>query len=494
MIWNWFGMGITMLVGFLIAPFLVHKLGETDYGLWILISSFTNYFGLLDLGVRGSVGRNVAYSRARGDSQEVNRVVNTALVALGGTGLLALLATCALVPLFPALFDIPADKEPTAQAALLLVGLNLALWLPLNVFDATLWGHQRFDLLNGIDIPVTVLRAALTYVLIGSGYELVTLSLINLASLAGGQAVKAVACYRLIPDLRLRPGLGSWACARQLYSYGIWNIVFSLTRMMTGQISPILIGALLGVRSVVVYSIASRLIGYVGALLGACTGVLTPVATAFHAGAEHDKQRAMFLRGSACCCALSLFFFSCFLVLGRSLLTIWMGPGMEEGPRLLAILATGEVLPLTQFVTQSLILGMARHRAMALMGLAENAVAIGLALVLCRSGGLAGVCVAFAVSATLFRGLALAVYGCRVAGIAWSDYLARAVLPPVASAALPSLALWLAASYHEPTNWAELVVYGGAYAAGYALCCRSWAAGPGLKNPLPTRPTLLGTR
>ena len=44
-------MAIPMLAGFVIAPFLVHRLGELRYGEWILIASMTNYFGLLDLGI-----------------------------------------------------------------------------------------------------------------------------------------------------------------------------------------------------------------------------------------------------------------------------------------------------------------------------------------------------------------------------------------------------------------------------------------------------------
>src|SRR5262245_53174193 len=189
-------MVITMLVGFVLAPFLLHRLGQSLYGLWLLIASFTSYFGLLDLGVRGSVGRAVAFHRARGDQEGVNATLNTALAVLSGAGLIALLGTLALVPFFPQLFEIPEGSRADAQWALLLVGLNLALWLPLNVFDATLWAYRRFDLLNAVDIPAVLLRGALTFVLIGNGHGLVSLAVINLLTLAGAQAAKAVISFR----------------------------------------------------------------------------------------------------------------------------------------------------------------------------------------------------------------------------------------------------------------------------------------------------------
>ena len=47
---NWASYVVTAVVGFLLAPLLLHRLGNTGYGLWTLVLSLTGYFGLLDLG------------------------------------------------------------------------------------------------------------------------------------------------------------------------------------------------------------------------------------------------------------------------------------------------------------------------------------------------------------------------------------------------------------------------------------------------------------
>src|SRR5437870_3526113 len=105
-IWNWSGMIIRMGVGFLIAPFLVRQLGQDGYGLWLLVASLTGYFSLLDLGVRGSVGRNIAFHRAKRDHAGVNGIFNTSLAILFGVAGFALFATCAVVPAFFLMFDV----------------------------------------------------------------------------------------------------------------------------------------------------------------------------------------------------------------------------------------------------------------------------------------------------------------------------------------------------------------------------------------------------
>src|SRR5437763_23255 len=72
--WNCAGMAVTILVGFVLAPFLIRHLGDTRYGLWIVIGSLTSYCGLIVLGVRACMGRHLV-------SRASNTLVNTA-----GTG------------------------------------------------------------------------------------------------------------------------------------------------------------------------------------------------------------------------------------------------------------------------------------------------------------------------------------------------------------------------------------------------------------------------
>jgi O-antigen/teichoic acid export membrane protein len=452
-----------MLVGFVVAPFLVHRLGQTRYGLWILIASFTNYFGLLDLGVRGAVGRNIAFHRAHGDQPAVNRTLSTALAFLCLAGALALLATLVLLPLFPRLFATPPEDLGEARLALLLVGLNLALWLPLNVFDATLWAYQRFDLLNGIDIPAALLRALLTFYLIGNGHGLVALAVVNLLSLAGAQGVKAVVSFWVDRELRLGKSHLTWEAARRVYGYGVWYFLQSVTRTATTQSSPILIGLLLSVRMVTLYSIASRLLGYAVALLVACTGVLTPVATALHAEDKWAEQQRLFLTGGKYCLALSLLILVPLVLLGAGVVTLWMGSELRPAAPLLVILVLGELLPASQLVTQSTILGMGRHRAMAYLGLVECLFAVGFAVLLSRSQGLLGVCVAFAVTGALCRGAGPMIYGCRLLQVPLRHYLSQAMLPPLLAAAPPTLFLALLVFWAEPTRWVQLAVYSVGY-------------------------------
>ena len=63
---SWFSLGINVLVGLFLSPFLVHYLGDSAFGIWVLIFSITGYYGLFDLGIRSSLIRYVSKFTATG--------------------------------------------------------------------------------------------------------------------------------------------------------------------------------------------------------------------------------------------------------------------------------------------------------------------------------------------------------------------------------------------------------------------------------------------
>lgn len=469
---NWAGTGLLMLSGFVLAPFLVRHLGETNYGLWIVVGALTGYFGLLDLGVRNSVGRYVAFHLAKSDYDGLNAILSTALAILCVPAVLTVLATLIVSLVFFNFFTVPADEVAGTRLALLLVGVTLALTFPLSVFEAILWGYQRFDLQNAIQIPTVLLQTGLTLWLIGRGDGLVALGLINLLVTVLNRGVTAAVGLRLDRALKLSPGHVRREAARRLFGYGCWSFLLCLSRMITAQLGSLLIGSWLAVQLVTPYSIATRLIGYASGLLIMTTGVLTPVATTFHAQRKQPEQQRLFLDGGKYCTAFSLFVLAAFLFLGKPFIGLWMGPELAYASSLLVILAVGEVLPMSQWITTMMLLGKDRHRVLAYFYLADNAVAVLIALAVIKDYGLMGVCVAFAVPAFLFRGVAQIAYGCRLLDVSPWTYAFHALVRPVAAAALPAAGLALLTQWKSPESWAELVLSGVLFGSCYVV---SWA-------------------
>ena len=466
-VWNAAGIVADMAVGFVLARYLYQHLGDTRYGWWLIIAALTSYFGFFDLGLRGSVGRNIAFYRARGDQDRVNAIVSTAVLILGAVAGLVLLATFALPALFFHWYAVPAAEQAGVRLALLLVGANLALTFPLSVFDAALWAFQRFDVNNAIDIPLSLLRGGLSLALVACGGGLVELACVVVGATVVAAVLKAVMSFRADPALRIARRHVSRRAARELFDFGFWQFILSIGRKVSGQIAAPVIGAQLGEALVPRQSVAARLPGYAESLIAAVTGVLIPVATGLHATDSHDTQRRLFVEGGKYCTALALFFVVLFLCIGQPFITLWIGPGMESAGVLLAVLALGELLPLSQWLSYSVVLGMGRHRELAWFSILENALIVALVFVLVRPFGVPGVCVALAVPGALCRGFFQLVYSCWLMQVSPWGYARTALAPACAAALVPAALLAALTLWKTPATWWELfgcaVVFGTAY-------------------------------
>src|SRR5207302_9345570 len=112
---RWSSLGANILVGVFLSPYIVHRLGDEAYGVWVLIFSLTGYYGLFDLGIRSSIVRYVAKYSATKDYDQLNRLVNTAMFSYGAIGLICLAITFAGTYYVDAWFHVPANLLTTAR-------------------------------------------------------------------------------------------------------------------------------------------------------------------------------------------------------------------------------------------------------------------------------------------------------------------------------------------------------------------------------------------
>lgn len=461
--WNWLGVGVEMLVAVLLTPLMIQRLGDSAYGTWIVIGSLTGYLGILDFGLRGSVGRFVAYYHAQNDRGGVLVTLNTAafvLTGLGGLGF-AFAAIAALT--MSTWAEVPVDLLPEARLALFVSAVNLGLFFVLRIFDATLWGYQRFDLLNLVDTPAAAARGILSAMVVSQGFGLVGLAWVTLIITLVVGGTKAALSVYVNRTIRLGFRYVRVASFREMWSYGVWNFLSSLATMARSGLSPVIIGAKLGMLWVTPFSIVMRLVGTAGMLVLAGTGVLTPMATALYAQGDRERQKLLLFESGKFCTAVAFYFFSLFIFLGRPLLTLWIGPQLSWAWLPLAIIATGELLPMCVLMAENTVLGMAQNRSLAVRGAGECATALFLAAVLRQRYEFNGVCAGLAIAAAFWRGWFTLAQALALTDTRWIDYIRSRVSVSVLAAIPPMCALGLAVRLVSPDSWLLLTAFAGAF-------------------------------
>lgn len=460
---------LNAVCGFLILPFLISKLGRDGYGIWTLIVASAGYFLILDFGVSGAVGRLVAGHKSKNDVLGVNTVISTtALLMLAVGCVVAGLSYIIAIPFF-ALFEVPVQNQEDIRQALLIVGLTTALSFPGMISYGFLWGYERFDLHNLIEIPVVLARTGLTLFFITTGSSLVELAYIVSGTSVAGYVLRTALCWWVEPQLKVRPLYFSKSVLREMFVYGIWFGMLSFSRSILPNIAPFVTGHYLGPTAVTTYTIPRMLAAYTNWVVVSGTQAAAPKAAVYHFANDSEKQRDLFILGGRYTWALSVFVMGGAILFGYDLLGLWQNAPQEQEYRLLLILMAGELIPLSQWITYNMIVSMGVHRPLAIMGVLECLCVLGLSALLVRTHQLEGVAVAAALAGFLFRGVFQLVYGCRFIQVSLWRYF-QSVFLPVAIYSIPAFVmmgfyrLWI-----TPDTWPWLIISSALYAGVYAI-------------------------
>ena len=179
---NWGAYVVSLAIGFLISPLLVHKLGDTAYGIWALSLQIGAYLSVLDLGVRIALTRYVTHYLAKDEMEHVHGALSVGVTVLGSVGILSLLVTIVLVHFLPSIVHIPVGMRSVARWTLMLIGPQVALSFPGAIFGGMLAALSRYDLLNATVIMVSVAKALMIWLLLTRGQGLVAVATVSLVT------------------------------------------------------------------------------------------------------------------------------------------------------------------------------------------------------------------------------------------------------------------------------------------------------------------------
>lgn len=475
--WNWLALAVGTLVAFFLSPFLVHNLGNTTYGVWVLITSLTSYMGLLDLGIRGAVTRFVARDHARNDHVGASAAVSAALWTRQWIGLGVVTLTAAIAASLDPLFDIPDELGSEAVGACVLAGLSVAVALVFGVFGGVLAALHRFDLLGGVVIVQNLVRAGGIVWLIRNGHGIRALAALELGVGLAMHLAQFALCRRVYPELRVSFRHPGGRHVRVLWDFSVYAFLMGLFGTLVNYTDNLVVGGFVSVAAVTFFSIGASLTEQIRHVTGSLTTTLAPLASSLEGTGEHAKLQMLLVQGTRVGLLVGLPLIVALFLRGETFICLWMGE--EYGPvsgRVLQILLAARLFTVANSAGMNVALGISKHKRIAQLVGFEAAVNLILSLWLVRDFGIYGVAVGTLVPGLLVWGVLMPTYLCRAVRVPMATYLLRAWLSPILSALPFALACYLTDEYWSPANLFDFFLQVGTvfpvYLLGAAICFR----------------------
>lgn len=398
---NFIGQIVPLLVGIVVIPFIVRGLGIERFGILSLAWVVLGYFGIFDVGLGRATTKYVAEALGQDNKDQVPRLVWTAVVIQGIFGLIGALVLIGITWLFLGnILNVPKELLKEASATFYIIALGLPLVLVSSSFSGLLEATQRFDLLNAIKTPSSILTFLLPLIGIFLGFKLPGIVTLILVSRLVVLMVLVAFGFRVIP--KLCEFSISLALLPRLFAYGGWITVTSVVGPMLVYLDRFLIAFLLSVASVTYYTIPYEAVTRLWIIPISLTMSLFPAFSALEVIGDRKKIEKFFARSVKYVLLLLCPIVLLLVLFAQPILQLWLGIDFAmQSKVVLQILALGVMVNSLAHIPYTLLQGIGRPDLTAKFHLIEMPFHLAITWVLIGYWGISGAAVAWTIRVTV---------------------------------------------------------------------------------------------
>jgi len=445
---TWSAVIVSALAGFFLTPYILHRLGDDAYGLWVVIVAFSDYYLFLQIGVRSAIVRFISRNLALHKRDEVNRVVATSFYFFMCAFVMVLGIVFLLYRHVGQFFSVKPIYEQAFAALFLLVGIAQAFDFPVSVFEGSLEAAGRFDQLYNLRIIGMLLRVVLIVWVLHRGGGLFGVGAATVLSTLTLRFVSVPLAFREVEGFSLHPRGIDKQVFREMLGYGVTSFSVGMSQRLNSSLYPAVIAKFLSASAVTLFALPTKLLNIPLNGIGSMTEFVSPLSSQLEA--KEDKaalRRVLILCGETAFTILAPMAVL-MLVFGKQMMALWVGNAYASTYPLLVLLTIGLGVNAAQSSIQSLLFGIGKHKGLIWMRLAEALGTAAIGIVFIKIWGLWGYALATMLVAVVINVFIIPQYVCKVLEIPLMQYLARGFLKPcLLTVPMAAVMLWFSLTF-----------------------------------------------
>lgn len=323
---------INALYGLFLTPFIISRLGISEYGVYKTITSLTSTMMVLDLGIGGTVIRYIAKYRADTEEHKIPNFM--AICIIQSLIICTLIAVVSIIvyylinPLYEQTFT--ASELILAKKMFIVLTINIIIHVLENIFNGAITGYNHYIFANGVKLFRILIRIGLIYLLLNYKATSYTIVFIDLAiTFASLFADILYSYFRL--GVRIKYSYWDKVLFRESGIYTLLMFFASIAEQVNSNLDNVVIGAFSGPTFVSVYSIGLLIFGMYKNVSVSISGVMLPTVTSLlKQDKDGSKIKQLLIKTGRIQFLLLGAVVIGFFCIGKDFLYVWMGKGYED--------------------------------------------------------------------------------------------------------------------------------------------------------------------
>lgn len=458
------------LIQLLYTPFLIGKLGQSEYGLYSLINSVIGYLTILDLGFGNAIVVYTAKYRAQNKFEEEKKLHGMFFIVFSIigviSGLIGLLLFFNVDRLFgTTMTDLELHK---AKIMMLILTFNLVVSFVFSIYSSILNAYERFVYQKIISILNTIMRPIIMIPLLFLGYKSITmvviLTILNVLVLLSNY----IYCKKKLGVSVKYSGFDK-SLFKTILSYSIWIFLGTIVDKINWSVDQFVLGAVAGTIAVSVYSIAGSINQLFINLSTAINGVLLPKVSKMVAKeASNEEITSEFIKVGRIQYLIIFLMASGLTLFGKEFFILWVGDEFVNSYYIALILILPLCIPLIQNLGISIMQAKNMHKFRSLLYAGIALVNVIVSIPLAKYYGGIGSAIGTGLSLIIGNGIIINIYYYKKVGINvfkfWKEII-KMTIPNI----IPITIVTILINIIKLHGLCFLLIFGGIYTILYCF-------------------------
>lgn len=365
---SYFLMATNYIIFFFLTPLMLNKLGNEQYGIWLLLSNIIMYFTLSNFGIAPAF--TIELPKVRKDKLATDKLLNTVLLSLILAAVLTSLIFIVLEFYLQEIFSINTNILNTTRITFLFFYLTFTVNIIGSLFDNILISSNEIIKKNAIEILKISITGGISILLVLNEWSLIHIAGSNFLIGLVFFFVTFYTCKKVI-RFKINLSLFDFELFKKLINPSWYFFVISIVGLVVFYSDNLLISKLKGVEYVGLYAITYRISDVCLKIITKISNTKYPKVIQLSADKKypellklHNKLFLLNLITAVPICSI-LFFF------GKDIIQLWLGSNHDINEGILRIFSIFTLSMILAQNTGMFVIGLGIHQRFAYMGVAE---------------------------------------------------------------------------------------------------------------------------
>lgn len=458
------------LVQLLYTPFLIQKLGQSEYGLYSLIASIIGYLTVLDLGFGNAIIVYTSKYRAQKKYDEEKKLHGMFFIIFCIIGLIAGFLGLILYFNIPLIFGntMNSYEIEKAKIMMLILSFNLAITFPFSIYSSIISAYEKFVWHKLMSIVNTLLKPLLMIPLLFLGYKSIAMTVIITIANIFVMLSNYLYCKNKL-KIKIKFSGFDKKLFIEIFSYSFFIFLGVVVDKVNWSVDQFILGAVSGAVAVSLYAIASQLNTLFVNLSTAISGVMLPKMSKMIANkATNEQLTTEFIKVGRLQFFIIFLMVSGLVIFGKEFIITWAGENFETSYYIAIILIMPLSIPLIQNLGLSIMQAKNLHKfrsvLLAFMAIANIIISIPLAKLYGGIGSAIGTSISLIVGNIIIMNI---YYQTRV-GINVIEFW-KQILKMLITSFIPVIIISIIMHFIELHGYIYLIVFGSIYIVIYFI-------------------------